>query len=303
MIAYDLSEESQRVRTNYYNLLSPAGRAHLAALLTKEKEILENFVLSHKTPELRKLEAKSRKSELTPEEVKLLKKSPKVFKGVLASGGMIENEKAIKVINEYLDCIDIIEDDLKILNSFNSEEVKENSEIVLGKQMSYWNLHPNQFSVSVYSSLFDSPEYTRQELLKLFNMKLGAEMVVQPPKVFKGKKEVEPLLNNYIGSALEKQVLVDKLVALRVVGDTPHSEYQNNLVRLINTLIAKDLEFDYSVYKDVNQVLPQYHNKKTRYFIYLLSQFNHTQSMPVSSRIDFTTLHAFYRKADELCYS
>lgn len=303
MIAYDLSNESQRMRFNYYNLLSPAGRAHLALLLQKEKEILEGFVLSYETPQLRRLEAKAKREELTADEQKLLKKGSKSFKGVLANGGLLENESSIKVINDYLDCIDIIEDDLKMLGSFVGNEGQENSEVVLGKQMSYWNLHPNQFAVSVYDSMFDSPEYTRQELHKLFNMKVGSIAISKPPKVFASKKEVEQILNNYVGTDAEKQTLTDKLLGLFVVGDVASTEYKNSVVRLINLLIEKDAEFDYEIYKDLKTHLPQYHNKKTKYIIYLLSQYNHTESVPVSSRIEFTTLQAFYRKADELCSS
>lgn len=303
MIAYDFSSESQRVRMNYYNLLSPAGRAHLALLLQKEKDILESFILSYETSQLRRLEAKAKKEELTDDEKKLLKKGKKSFKGVLATGGLIENESSLKVVNEYLDCLDIIEDDLKVLESFAGLEGQQNSEVVLGKQMSYWNLHPNQFSVSVYESLFDSPEYTKQELYKLFNMKVGSIAVSQPAKVFGNKKEVEQLLNNYVGSETEKASVTDKLLNLYVVGDVATVEYKNTIVRLINLLIEKDAEFDYLVYKDLKPHLPQYHNKKTKYFIYMLAQYNHTESVAVSSRIDFTTLQAFYRKADELCSS
>lgn len=303
MIAYDFSSESQRVRMNYYNLLSPAGRAHLALLLQKEKDILESFVLSYETSQLRRLEAKGKKEELTSDEKKLLKNGKKSFKGVLASGGLIENESSLKAVNEYLDCLDIIEDDLKVLESFAGLEGQQNSEVVLGKQMSYWNLHPNQFSVSVYDTLFDSPEYTKQELYKLFNMKIGAISVSKPVKVFSKRKEVEQLLNNYVGTDTEKVSMVDKLLNLYVVGDITPAEYKNSVVRLINLLIEKDSEFDYSVYKDLKSHLPQYHNKKTKYFIYMLAQYNHTESVAVSSRIEFTTLQAFYRKADELCSS
>ncbi|MFF2798203.1 hypothetical protein [Lysinibacillus xylanilyticus] len=303
MIAYDFSEESQRVRLGFYNLLSPAGKAHLAELLREEQQVLNSFVLSYASPELRKLEAKGRKNELTEDEEKLLLKSPKSFKGLLRDGGMVENKRAVEIVNDYIDCLDIIDDDLKILANFAGEEGQQNSEIILGKQMSYWNLHPNQFPVAVYESLFESPEYTRQELRKMFNIKIGAEGLTQPPKVFKSKREIEPLLNNFIGTDLEKQTLTEKLFSLRVVGDASVSEYQNSLIKLIDILIARDAEFEFEVYEELEGVLPQYHCKKTKLFIYLLAQYNYTQSMSVSSRIKFDDLHAFYRKADELCSS
>ena len=305
MIVYDLSNQPQRVRLSYYNLLSPAGKAHLAQLMQEEKEVLENFVLSYETPQLRKLEARAKRdlSSLTDEERVMLDKGKKSFKGLLSNGTIIEDEKSISVISEYIDCLDILETDLQALGSFAGETGQQNSEIILGKQMSYWNLHPDQFSISVYQSLFDSPEYTRQELERLFNMKLGMESLSKPPKVFKNRKEVEPLLFNYVGSEKDKQILTDKLANLHVVGETGLTEYRTAVTNIINLLLERDAEFDFSVYEKIKEYLPQYHNQKTRYFIYLLSQFNYTQIMPVSTRIDFITLQAFYRKADELCSS
>lgn len=303
MIAYDFSDESTRTRTGFYNLLSPAGRAHLAALLTKEKEILDNFVLSYETPELRRLEAKARRSTLTPEEQSLLQKSPKKFKGALKSGGLIEDEKSIKVISNYLECLDIINTDLEFLSNFDDDASKPNTEIILGKQMSYWNLHPNQFTVSVYKSIFQAPEYTKQELAKIFNMKIGADKHRTQPLVFDGKDEVETLLVNFRGTPSEHETVKEKLLNLTVLADAPPREYKANVIRALNILFERDDEFDFDVYKNVKNYLPQYHNKKAKYFIYLLSQFNQVQVVPVSSRIDITSIHALYRKADELCFS
>jgi len=303
MIAYDFSGDSQRVRSNYYNLLSPAGKAHLTALLEKEKEIAKNFVLVYETAELRKLAAKASRGQVTPEEQTLLDKSPKTFKGKLTAGPLLENEKAIQVVRDYLDCLDIVDADLEFLVGSYSDESSINSEIVLGKPISYWNLHPDRLPVDIYKSIFNAPEYTKGEIEKLFNLKMGINKDLQDVKIFEKKSEAEEVLLNYAGTPMEKRILVDKLMDLQAVTDVTRAEYKIRLVNLINTLLKRDAEFDFEVYQELKDVLPQYHNKKTKYFIYMLSQFNYSQTIPVSSRIDEISLYAFYRKADELCYS
>lgn len=301
MIAYDFSGESQRLRLSFYNLLAPSGRAHLGLLMQKEKELLSQFVLSYETPEMRRLAAKQKRGQVSPEETILLSKAEKSFKGLLESGALIENKKAIAVVSEYLDCEDIIEEDLDTLIGFAEAVGQQNTEIIMGKQMSYWNLHPDQFSISVFQSIYAYPEYTKQELMKLFNMKLNLDAEKLPDKVFANRDEAELLLNSYLGTKEEKRVLVDKLLSLHVVGEVSPKEYKATLTKLINTLLERDSEFDYEVYQALKDYLPQYHNKKTKYFIFMLAQYNTTISSSVSSRIDTLTLHAFYRKAEELC--
>lgn len=301
MIAYDFSNDSQRVRSGYYNLLSPAGKAHLASLLRKEREVAKNFVFMYETKELRMLAQKASRGPVTPEEQQLLDNSPKSFKGKLASGYLLENKKAIEVIEAYLNCLDIVDSDSEFLVGSSSDVSSSNTEIILGNPVSYWNLHPSRLPVDIFRSLFTSPEYTRGEIEKLINLKLGVNADLNETKIFHKTADAEAILLDYHGTPMEKKILVDKLMELQVIGDVSPAEYRDRLAKIVDTLLKRDAEFDIDVYNDVKDVLPQYHNKKTKYFIYMLSQFNYSQKVPISSRIDIVSLYAFYRKAEELC--
>lgn len=301
MIGYDFSRVSARRRTQIYNLFSPTGRAHLAHLLRRELDNLNRFVMSYETPELRRLEAKGKRVELTLEEEELLARGAKSFKGLLDNGDVIEDEKALQVIGDYMLAQGVIESDYRTLETFIQLEGQQNSEIILGRQLSYWNLHPNQFPASVYEVIFDAPDYVKQEILKIQKIKQGRNKKVVSAKVFSDRGDAVELLRPLKCSEDEKQLLAEKLMGLNVVGEMSYDQYRETLVAAVNATIEKDNEFDYQSYKLLKSVIPNYHNQKTKYLIYMLAQYNQTGATEVNSRLDFDTLLAFYRKADELC--
>lgn len=301
MIAYDFSTISRPLRRGFYELFSSAGKAHIASLLEQELEVAKNFTLTYETAELRKLDVKAKRGQATPEEQLKLSKANKVFKGQLANGYLIENEKAIKVINDYLDCMDIVEEDLNYLGGSGSADVSDNSEIILGKSLSFYNLHPDLLITDIYDSLFEAPKYTADQILRLAHLKAGFGSDKESTQVFKNRAEAEDFLIDVPGSPQEREILISKLADLQIVSDINAVDFQNRLRNIIKTLLKVDAEFNIEVYEIVKDVLPQYHNKKTKYFIYMLSQFNYSQSVPVSSRIKLMDLYAFYRKAEELC--
>ena len=303
MIAYDFSSESARVRTGFYNMLSPLGKAHLAQLLREEKKLLSRFKLSYDTPEARKVAFKESKGmELTKEEITLLNNSPKSFLGEVADGDKVTNEKAVSVISNYVDCIDIIDADIKTLGTFEDSKYTANADVILGKPLTYWNLHPNTLPTTIYETIFDSPQYVKNEIEKLVELKTASSLNQQPQRLIATQNAAREMLVHYQGSKGEKDLLAEKLYSLRVVGEASPVEFLNNLNKIINILIDKDNEFDESIYYSVKDLLPQYHNQKLKYFIYLLAQYNSSATVPVNARIDFNILHAFYRKAEELCY-
>ena len=301
MIAYDFSTASKVKRNGYYDLFSRAGKAHIATLLQKEKEFAENFNLTYATPALRKLDAKAKKGKATEEELKELKKAEKTFQGQLSNGYLIKNEKAIKVINDYLSCLDIVETDLNTLGVDEFHDVSDNSEIILGKPLTFYNLHPDQLIKDMYANIFQSPEYTLGQIEKLAKLKVNMGATMEGERVFTSRDQAEALLLNYPGTREERGALVNKLMDLRIVSNINATNFQSRLKEIIDLLMKVDAEFDLEVYEEIKNYLPQYHNKKTKYFIYMLSQFNYSQAVPVTSRITLIDLYAFYRKAVELC--
>lgn len=303
MIAFELANFSFITRPNFYSLFSPSGKAYLNALLVEEKENAKQFVLTYDTRELRKLAAKAKRSSLTPEEEAALKKGKKSFQGNLASGGMIEDPEAIEVVRSYLDVLDTVDQEVDYLSKFKiTSSTTTNSEVVFEREITFWNLHPQVFGEQVYSSLFSSPEYTRRELERLFNLKKKALLKQETAKVFNDAKQVELFLLQFQLPASERKILADKLVNLKVLGELTSNEFKTHLTSALNIFKESDDKFKLNVYEKVSKYLPQYHNQKVKWLIYTLAQYNFVEAMSITNRITLDQIYAFYRKADELCY-
>lgn len=300
MISYEMGKVSQKARLGFYNLLSPEGKKYLAELYESELQILNNFQMSYSTPDLRRLERKVEKGTADESEIKILKKNKKSFQGVLNSGGVIKDEDAIKVISDYLEAKEIIEVDLKHLKGSDTEDVKDNAQVILGRPIAYWNLHPNLFTPAMFRELYQSPEYVRDEINKMIILKATNGEVVEQRKVFDNIKEIQEVLRD-VKTEEYFEALVVKLAHLNYLEDSSSNTFKTNLLNLINLLIEEDRNFDFKVYQKVKQYLPQYHNQKLRYMITLICQHNHVGTTEVSHRIEFLDLYAMYRKADELC--
>lgn len=303
MIALELANFSFITRPNFYSLFSPSGKAYLNALLVEEKENAKQFVLTYDTPELRKLAAKARRSTLTPDEELTLEQGKKSFRGNLASGGMIEDEEAVEVVRNYLEVLDTVSSEIDYLSKFRiTSDTTTNSEVVFEREISFWNLHPQVFGEQVYSSLFSSPEYTRRELERLFNLKKKALLKQETSKVFTDLKQVEVFLLQFQLPSSDRKILADKLVNLEVLGELTPNDFKAHLSSAINIFKESDDKFNLPVYEKVAKYLPQYHNQKVKWLIYTLAQYNFVETMSITNRITLDQIYAFYRKADELCY-
>lgn len=302
MIALELARMSFISRPNFFSLFSPTGKAYLSSLLEAELEVANKFNLSFDTPELRKLEAKSKRSELTEEEQTMLNKGKKGFHGALAAGGVIPNKEVVAVINKQLSAQELAKSEIKYLSSFKtSTGTQASGEVIFEKEISYWNLHPQTFGGKVYEVLFDSPEYARRELQRLFELKRNQILKIEPDRIFADDQDIQFFMVKNLIPVEDRVLLLPKFRSLMTLGELDNNKYKEYLSNAIKVFRESDQEFNMDLYPEVSRYLPNYHNKKVRWLIYAIAQYNSVESVSVSNRISLQQIYAFYRKADELC--
>lgn len=304
MIINELAKDSARTRNTYYSLFNPEGKAYIRALLQQERALLNAFELNYDTPELRKMDYLAKNGKATEEQLAQLEKAKKKFVG-RTPRGMIQDPKTIRIVSGYINNLKAINEDLKSLGDGGAVTDVASDEVILGKPMTYWNLHPAQLYETIYDYLFSTSglEYLQNELIKLFGLKAkeGQEIETTPiydPEV--DDNHLEGILLRYTGSAEDKDKIKGKLYSLNTVGKLTVSEYRAILEKLLNRTLDEDLKFEYDQYKELKEILPQYNKMKTNYMVTLLTQFNQPAEVKVNNSITFEIIMAFMRKVDEL---
>lgn len=300
MFAKELKTMSSRNRVKFYELFGD-NKNVIADLLKGELEVAETFERNYSTPELRKIAAKAKRAGDT-ETLDSLPKDSMKFTGRLTTGDVIEDQKAIDTINSYLESTSIISQDLPTLVAKSDGTTNSGSTaIILGRELHYWNLHPNSLDEAIYGYLFRQPQYVVSEIEKLVMIKLNTSKEVVEEKVFTDERELTHLLYKLEATEEELEVLRHKLMKVTYTGILPKDEFKATLEKALVMFMESDNSFDLEIYKNIRGSLPQYNNQKTKYFVTLLNQYSVSTSTELNRLINFRSLYAYYRKAVELC--
>lgn len=300
MFSKELVKVSARNRVKFYELFG-TNKKVVAELFKGEQEVAENFELNYATPELRKIAAKAKRTGDT-EVLNSLPKDSLKFTGRFKNGDVIDDKESIDIVNEYLSSMKIINQDMHQLIGVEGESSGSGSNIILGREIHYWNLHPNSIHEVVYESLFSQPHYVVSELEKLAQIKIQGSIGKEVIKVFQKESEIIPTLDHLKATQEDINKIKFKLMNLIHIGNLDLVDYKSNLLKALEMFIESDNEFKLDVYKKIGNYLPQYNNQKTKYFVTLLSQYNTNNSgIILDARIDFNIIYAYYRKAVELC--
>lgn len=301
MIINELRNNAQRTRNKIYSLFNRQGKAFIRNLLIGEKEVLESFELSYPSAELRRIAHKEKRGTATPEELEKLASAPKKFEGKTPTG-LVTNPAAIRVINSYINNLPLISEDLKSLGDKGVSQEINSDNVILGRDVTYWNLHPDRFNIAVFDLMFkkSSRAYVKEELIKMFKLKVQEIEKKESVFVFDDRAEAQALLLNYPFQGTNKEASIDKLMQLKTINGLTRIEYKDYLKTLLDGCIEEDVKFKMEVYNEIKDLLPQYDCRKTEYMIGLLVQYNLDDATRVNSKIDLMTLLAFYRKVEDL---
>jgi len=294
MLTLILARMVSRQTKTLQDSLSEQGLQCMNDILTYEGNLVQQFILQHATPELRRLEGKSRNKELSVEETKKLQSAKKTFVGLIVGDQTMSHEASIVFVNMFINITKRNLDQIMIFKNV-TKPMGSVSSMIFGERIDVINASPAKFSDLVIQNMHRDPADTLDVLHELlerrvadtnYNTRFDPTRICNMLKTRFTSDRLEEVRRDFSGLVIPpgKNVLALEEACMQMVS------------------LAMDLDSEYKpeIKEYLGHLIPSYTNQNLKLIIWILTSFISYDTQALTTRVSYETLAAFYRKAVEL---
>jgi len=289
MITPLLVSLSKKTRKVLVESLNQNGIRYLVEMLSEAEKELQQFQLTHSTPELRRLAVKVQRGKAAPEEIELLSQDTAEFSGLLKNGSSLQHEQSIQEVRNLFRNLGLLREFRELLDSMIQTTTVTTSTKIFNVGIQEINSNPRRLKEIMVDFVSTQPKFYLEEMDKLITLKSAAGEV-------KVMEDLGDLVDYVYGQVKEDVSPITKITAS---GSKQAQKINSMIEPVLRAAIELDLGFKHQVYEELSPLTKSYHNKWTRWTIYFLSEFIEPVRQRVSSRVTDDMMNALYRVGEE----